>query len=364
MIHKETKLNNIILFVIDGFGIGSMPDSGENLNTARSIFENAGTNELSMIKKLLDNSFNNFKKISLGYKGADSVLGHLAISGIRVDDVEYSPLSKWINQIINELNLQKFNTRLYDGLIVVNESVVISNNIEAENGLAINVNGCRDLISKDNQLKIANIVRKIVKSSRVISFGAHNVKLDDYLNNVIPGEFVGINTPKTGVYNDSFDAIHIALPFNKNETIQKIFASHNFKNFMYGKFADILNIEEFDNFKVVDTSEVLNKFNNDFLEKSGKNFFSLNIQETDLAGHQNDIDKFINILKIVNNFLENFIPKLSNDDLLIILADHGNDPKSGSSHHSREFVPFITFGKDNVGVNDLNDIKKYLIECL
>ncbi|NAP01544.1 hypothetical protein FRY77_37010, partial [Halomonas sp. MG34] len=41
---------------------------------------------------------------------------------------------------------------------------------------------------------------------------------------------------------------------------------------------------------------------------------------------------------------ESFIPLMEQDDILIVMADHGNDPTIGHSNHTREFVPIMIFG--------------------
>ena len=43
--------------------------------------------------------------------------------------------------------------------------------------------------------------------------------------------------------------------------------------------------------------------------------------------------------------LKNFIEKIHNDDLVIVVADHGNDPIHHGTDHTREMVPFICYHK-------------------
>ena len=71
------------------------------------------------------------------------------------------------------------------------------------------------------------------------------------------------------------------------------------------------------------------------------------MQETDLAGHRCDAKGYANVLKIVDEKLGEILAKLEKDDCLIIMADHGNDPYSGSSLHTRENVP-VLIKNDNI----------------
>ena len=58
-------------------------------------------------------------------------------------------------------------------------------------------------------------------------------------------------------------------------------------------------------------------------------------------GHRNNPQGFAQALKEFDEWLGNFLPKLMGGDLLIITADHGNDPTTLSTDHSREYVPLL-----------------------
>ena len=58
-------------------------------------------------------------------------------------------------------------------------------------------------------------------------------------------------------------------------------------------------------------------------------------------GHRRDIDGYANAISEFDNWLNDFIPKMNVDDLLIITADHGCDPLYKGTDHTRENVPMI-----------------------
>jgi phosphopentomutase len=60
-------------------------------------------------------------------------------------------------------------------------------------------------------------------------------------------------------------------------------------------------------------------------------------------GHRNDYAGFAEGLKAVDRWLPSLISLLSRGDSLFITADHGNDPTTPSTDHSREYVPLICF---------------------
>ncbi len=61
-------------------------------------------------------------------------------------------------------------------------------------------------------------------------------------------------------------------------------------------------------------------------------------------GHRNDVAGFAANLELFDGRLERVIAALEADDLLIVTADHGNDPATSGTDHSREYVPLLVLG--------------------
>jgi phosphopentomutase len=61
-------------------------------------------------------------------------------------------------------------------------------------------------------------------------------------------------------------------------------------------------------------------------------------------GHRNDVAGFARNLERFDRGLATVLPRLGDDDLLVITADHGNDPATPSTDHSREYVPVLVHG--------------------
>ncbi|MGB9605072.1 MAG: phosphopentomutase [Bryobacteraceae bacterium] len=71
-----------------------------------------------------------------------------------------------------------------------------------------------------------------------------------------------------------------------------------------------------------------------------------------LYGHRNDVEGFARALEAVDRWLPELLGLLCDDDLLILTADHGNDPTTPSTDHSREYVPLLVWGpRARRGVN-------------
>ncbi len=70
-----------------------------------------------------------------------------------------------------------------------------------------------------------------------------------------------------------------------------------------------------------------------------------------IYGHRNDPQGYYGALKTFDNAIPEMMKRLSADDLVIISADHGVDPTTKSTDHSREFVPLLVFGPRVRGVD-------------
>jgi len=70
-----------------------------------------------------------------------------------------------------------------------------------------------------------------------------------------------------------------------------------------------------------------------------------NLVEFDMTwGHRNDIQGFYKGLQDLDAWLPELLKAMTEEDILIITADHGNDPTTASTDHSREYVPLLVYG--------------------
>jgi phosphopentomutase len=64
-----------------------------------------------------------------------------------------------------------------------------------------------------------------------------------------------------------------------------------------------------------------------------------------LYGHRNDVEGYARALEAVDDWLPSIEARLRPDDLVILTADHGCDPTTKSTDHSREYVPLLVYGQ-------------------
>ncbi len=87
-----------------------------------------------------------------------------------------------------------------------------------------------------------------------------------------------------------------------------------------------------------------------FLAKPGDGLIFANFIDFDmLYGHRRDAPGYAACLEQTDQWLAGFLPKLDEEDLLIITADHGNDPTFAGTDHTREYVPLLVYRKGQAG---------------
>lgn len=88
------------------------------------------------------------------------------------------------------------------------------------------------------------------------------------------------------------------------------------------------------------------------MDKHESGFIWTNLVDFDMAyGHRNDVAGYGKALEVLDVQLPEILEKMAEDDILFVTADHGNDPTTESTDHSREFVPLLAYGKNVKPVN-------------
>ncbi len=105
------------------------------------------------------------------------------------------------------------------------------------------------------------------------------------------------------------------------------------------------------------------------LNKDSRGLIFSNLVDFDmLFGHRRDAEGYAQALEYFDERLPEILAALKADDLLIITADHGNDPTFRGSDHTREYTPLLVFGERvqsgaNLGIRDsLADIGQTIAE--
>ena len=183
----------------------------------------------------------------------------------------------------------------------------------------------------------------------------------------------------------------IARPFigTSSENFTRTYNRKDFESNMFGKtMLDILKENRKEVIaigKIGDlftgrgiTKEIHTKGNEDGInktieeiQKDTEGLIFTNLVDFDmLYGHRNNIEGYAKALEYFDSKIPSIIENMKDTDMLIITADHGNDPSTPSTDHSREYIPIIIYGnriKENVNIGTREtyaDIGKTILDLL
>ena len=363
-----------ILVIIDSLGVGAMTDvsrvrpQDRTANTAMNIIKvRPDINIPTLLKLGLMNSIGcsyqnhkpsasaNWGTADLAHDGADSFMGHQELMGSKPKPPVMRPFIERIDAVEARLiasgyKVTRFGKHGLPQVLVLNDSVTIGDNLEADPGHAYNVTACLDLISFEDLKKIGDHVRSCADVSRVICFGGKRVVLSDLLGaiQVKSDKIIGVDAPLSGVYNYGYRVIHLGYGINPQTQVPTILERAGIDTALFGKSADIISANYAYKYPAVDSKELFNELEQKIAaSKSG--FFCMTVQETDIAGHLEDVNRYTELLELCDSKLAKLIAKLNHDDILIVTADHGNDPTVRHSSHTRERVPILMHSQKTIG---------------
>ncbi|WP_010240603.1 phosphopentomutase [Clostridium arbusti] len=347
-------MNRIILIVLDSVGVGEMPDSklygDEGSNTIGNIAKNVGglklpnmealglgnINDIQGLKKV-QKSKGNYGKCAEISKGKDTVTGHWEISGVVLE----KPLKTFPNGFPKNI-IDKFENSI--GKKIIGNKVASGTEIIKELGDEHVRTGCPIIYtSADSVFQIAaheNIIPleklyDMCRAARKMLTGENTV------GRIIARPFIG----KEGNYTRTSNRRDFALdPFSK--TILEYIKEANLNVMAVGKIEDIFNGKG-----VTEAVHIKNNMDGvdrtiEYMKENKKGLIFTNLVDFDmLYGHRNDPKGYANALEEFDKRVPEIIDNMNYEDILIITADHGCDPTTASTDHSREYIPLLVYGK-------------------
>ncbi len=355
-------MNNFFLIVLDGVGIGELPDASlygdQGSNTLKNMAEKVGGLKLPNLQKLglgnidnipgvdpTDEPLASFGKMAEKSKGKDSTTGHWELSGLYVDkDFDYFP--------------DGFPKEITDRFLEVTGCKGFLGNKAASGTEIIKELGDEHLktgypiiyTSADSVFQIAahQDVIPLEKLYEICDLTRHKVLQEPWnVGRVIARPFIGSsgNYERT-VYRKDFS---LDPP---SDTVLDILLKNKIQTIAIGKINDLFNYKGI----MIQEKSKSNKEGMEIILRcatdTNDSFIFTNLVDFDVYfGHRNDAYGFANALKQFDDFLPSLLNVLDDSDRLILTADHGNDPTTPSTDHSREYVPLLYFGKNKVSKN-------------
>ncbi|MFJ9178612.1 phosphopentomutase [Streptomyces sp. NPDC102360] len=375
-------MSRTVIVVVDGFGVGAMPDAGtlrpgdltadtcgHVLDQCREAFGRPlrlpvlGALGLGLVHPHPDLARRTHLPVAvgraaLGYPGADTFAGHQTMMGADFSRVTVARLADHLDEVTRALTDAGHRVERLDGksLLVVDGAVLVHDNLEADPGINWNASGRLDDLDFPGILSVARTVRAVAPVARVIAVGG---RADGPLPSFVrdgDGGTVGLDTPATGFYrNGGLHVQHLGAELDHARQLPDLAARAGIPVTLVGKAADILACEAAVRRPAVDTAEVL-AHTLEAVRADGDALVVANVQESDLAGHQQDVERYGRILEQVDAGLAALLSLLSEPgDRLIVTGDHGNDPTIGHAYHTREYVPVLIHRAGAPGVELLPD---------
>lgn len=374
-----------IVMVIDSMGTGAMPDCKDfndspKCNTLKNVCEfNNGLNVPNMEKMGLGNiqDYKGIKKVenpTAQYgiieeksKGKDTTTGHWEMTGL----ISEKPFATFPQGFPKEL-IDKFIKETNCGGVLANipasgTAIIAELNEEhhktkypivytsADSVFQIAVD--TDLIPLDTLYKWCETARKILDEdnwnvSRVI---ARPYKIIDGKPTRISKDRRDYSmVPSHTILNDIKNAGAKVIGIGK---IEDIFSKSGITHAIHtGSNKEGLELT----LKAVKNELDLEKIAyKDINITKDEEFIFTNLVDTDmLYGHRNDAKGYGKAIEEIDTYVDDIIDGMTDNDLLIITADHGCDPTVEGTDHTREYVPILIYSR-NINAKNLGLIKGF-----
>lgn len=358
-----------VVLVLDGFGMGAMADVPEvqprdlGAHTLKALVPEGleipnllrlGLGAIAPEAGLPANPgepLAAWGRANLAHWGADTYAGHNEIQGNRPQRpviALFSEVAEQVRQVLEGAGHQVTEAVPGGSALLVDGQILVGDNLETDPGRIYNVTGPLDHVAYEQIYTVGKLVRSVVKTSRVIALGGVGITVADILaaTRVTEAGQTGVDTPALDIYNEHYRVRHLGYGVDPQGQTPTLVAQAGLPVALVGKMADVIDCAEAQ-FRdpVVDTDEVLRLTIEQFqaMAETG-GYVAATVQETDLAGHEQDAPKYAGVLARADRGLGRLLECLEPGDLLIVLADHGNDPKIGHSLHTREQVPLLAYG--------------------
>src|ERR1043166_2507857 len=351
--NERMSFRRVIWIVLDSVGIGEMPDAAAYGDQGSDTLGNIARRRPLRLPNLCRLGLANIKPIAgldpagkplgafgrcaLASPGKDTTTGHWEMAGIHLE----KPFPLYPHGFPPEI-MQEFEQRI--GRSTLGNKAASGTEIIKELGEEHLRTGSPIVYtSADSVFQVAaheEVVPlfelyKICEIARQILRGSHEV------GRVIARPFVG----SPGAFTRTPNRRDYAVPPPKGMLLDQL-AGRAVDVYSIGKIFDVFvgrGIRESE--KTKNNADGMSK-TLDAMDAVDQGLVFVNLVDFDqLYGHRNDVEGYARALEEADAWLPSLDAKLREDDLAILTADHGCDPTTPSTDHSREYVPLLAYGR-------------------
>ena len=350
----------IFLIVCDSLGVGYLDDAykygDEGANTLGHIIDAYKKANITLsiptlnklgFSNIMDEKSTNkplgyYQKLKEVSAGKDTLTGHFEMMGVKVEK-PYITFTKFPDELIKKIE------ELSGRKVISNE---VASGTEIINRLGEEHMKNKGLIvytSSDSVLQIA-AHEEVIPLEELYDICAKvrelTMREDWMVARIIARPFLG---DKKGNFYRTPNRHDYALnPPAKTEL--DVLKENGYDVISIGKIVDIFNKNGITEYYKSKSSIHGMEQTMDMLNKDFKGLCFTNLVDFDSSyGHRRDPIGYGHLLMEFDRVMEDFTQKMRDDDLLIITADHGNDPTFNGTDHTREYVPLIMYFKNCKG---------------
>ena len=352
---KEYK--RVFVIVIDSLGIGVMPDGEKfgdvGVNTLGHIAESVETFRIPTLQKLGMANLTPLKQVPavenpLGYQaalrersnGKDTMTGHWEIMGIETKKpfktfTEHGFPKELIEELEKRTGHKVIGNKSASGTEIIDElgeeeiatgHMIVYTSADS----VLQICGNEETFGLEELYRCCEIARELT------------MKEEWRVGRVIARPYIG---KKKGEFERTSNRHDYALK-PPMKTALDVLKDHGLDVISVGKIKDIFDGEGITEAYKSKSSVHGMEQTIDIAKKDFHGLCFVNLVDFDAKwGHRRNPEGYAKELEMFDEKLKILLEKLKDDDLLIITADHGNDPTYTGTDHTREKVPFLAYGK-------------------
>ncbi len=369
-------MGKFTVIVLDSVGVGELPDAPE--------FGDAGTNTLKHVDEFRGGLYiPNMKSLGLfhiqetGLKGVgfprgcygkakecakakDTTNGHFEIAGLTVKTPYKVFGESFPSRIIAELE-RRIGTKIIGNYPASGTEIIkVLGEEHVKTGYPI------VYLSADSLMQIAMHERVIPleRQYEICRIARELMSGDDTVSRIICRPFLG----ETGNYYRTENRKDFSVD-PPGYTVLDMLKENGKDVIGVGKIEDIFNRRGLTEINHTKNNKEGIRAAISYLKEGFDGFLFVNLVDFDmLYGHRNDPEGYAEALEYFDAFVPEMIGLLDEDDILLLTADHGCDPTTPGTDHTREYIPIVAYGKKlkegvDLGVRDtFSDIAATIAE--
>ena len=363
-VNDKVKYQRIFVIVLDSVGMGYMPDAAkfgdEGADTLGHLGKYLHEDKMPHLRSLglanlkamegihpVEKPLGCYKRMKEQSNGKDTMTGHWEMMGIHTTKpfktfTETGFPQELIDELEKQCGKKVIGNKSASGTEIIKE---LGMQEMQENAMIVytSADSVLQICGNEKTFDLANLYRCCEIARKL------TLKEEWRVGRVIARPYVGDSPENFKRTSNRHD--YALKPTNK--TVMDALKENGYDVLAVGKIHDI-----FDGEGITDSVHSVSSVNGmdqtiDYAKTDFTGLCFTNLVDYDmLYGHRNDVEGYAKALTYFDERLPELLAAMRDEDILMITADHGCDPSTPSTDHSREYTPLVMYGKPiRAGVN-------------